>query len=371
MAGVEFLGTDGVDDADAELATGPHRRRRPADRRPGGGAARPRHRRLGGVGPLAAAVRTRSPATSVAPVPQPSVVDIPGRWRVPGLRASDPVAADPQLGESYALSGGHDLYSVGPTGGLLSYRRADTAHGRLVVDTVHHVVWVLPGDGEPAALEAYAATTLRTVAATYVHAPVAAGGVLDGRLYVTLRTSPAAARAGERADLGLVPAVDGAGRCRHRRAWPSTPTTTGWSSSARPPGGRTRLWFWSAIGGWTRGKTDRGGRRVDRGAAGHAVARRHGRTLVRRGGPVLLRLEPSEISPDLGRGPDTRYVLAAGRFALLVRDRTDGSAWCIDPETSEVQQRWAHTTALVSTSQNVLTVAAGRLVPLDRGACLG
>ena len=368
MAGVEFLGTDGVDDADAELATAPTG---VVGRVIGGLAAA-----LLALGIVVWAVSDHSPrrpraaaTVSAAPVPQPSVVDIPGRWRVPGLRASDPVAADPGIGETYALSNGRDLYSVGPTGGLLSYRRADTSRGRLVVDAVHHVVWVLPGDGEPAALEAYAGTTLRTVAATYVHAPVSSGGVLDGRLYVTLRTSPVQLVPVNVQTSALEPPVDvpaGVDTAsmtvdadHHRLAFLGTAA-----------GGRTRLWFWAAAGGWTRGKT------IAVGGASIVALRDTlwlAGTLGRGAGgvPVLVRLEPTEISPDLGRGADSRYALVAGRFALLVRDRTDGSAWCIDPETSEVQQRWAHTSALVSTSQNVLTVAAGRLVPLDPGACLG
>lgn len=368
MAGVEFLGTDGVDDADVELATAPTGVR---GRLLGTLAAA-----LLAVGIVGWALSDHSPprpralpSNPVSPTAAPSVVEIPGRWLVPGLRASDPIAADPGLGEAYALSGGRDLYSIGPTGGLLSYSRVDTSKGRLVVDTVHHVVWVLPGDGEPAALEAYAATTLRTVAATYVHAPVAAGGVLDGRLYITLRTSPAQ----------LVPVSLLTSALDRPSTVPAAVDTSSMAVDADhhrlvflgpAAGGRTQLWFWAASGGWTRGRTIAvGGASVVALRDTLWLAGTVGRGAT--GGPVLVRLEPAEVSPDLGRGPATRYVLAAGRFTLLVQDRTDGSAWCIDPETSEVQQRWAHTSTLVSTSQNVLTAAAGRLVPLDAGDCLG
>lgn len=368
MAGVEFLGTDGVDDAEVELDTAPN-----------GLVGRV-------LGSLAAAVlaigivvwavsdhSVRTPhavaTSSVAPTAAPSVVDIPGRWLVPGLRAADPIAADPQLGEAYALSGGKDLYSIGPSGGLLSYRAADTASGRLVVDTVHHDIWVLPADGEPAALEAYAATTLRTVAVIYVHAPVAAGGVLDGRLYVTLRTSPARLVPVSLLTSGLYPPITvPAGVDTSSMAVDADHHRLVFLGSA--PGGRTQLWFWAMVGGWTRGRTIAlGGASVVAlrdtlwvtGTAGRGADTR----------AVLTRLEPSEISPDLGRGVGTRFTLAAGRFGLLVVDHSDGSAWCIDPETSEVRQRWANTAELVSTSQNVLTSASGRLIPLDQGDCAG
>ncbi len=368
MAGVEFLGTDGVDDADAELDTAPTGI---VGRAIGSVVAA-----LLVVGIVVWAVSDHSAhrrqavaATSVAPVPQPSVVDIPGRWRVPGLRASDPVAADPVISETYALSDGRDLYSIGPTGGLLSYHRADTARGRLVVDTVHHVVWVLPGDGEPAALEAYAGTTLRTVAATYLHAPVTSGGVLDGQLYVTLRTSP----------VQLVPVNVQTSALEAPVDVPAGVDTASMAVDAdhhrliflgSAPAGRTQIWDWSRAAGWTRTESVAiGGASVVAlrdtvwvaGVSGHGAA----------AAPILTRVEPDGLTPDLGRGPAARFTLVAGKFALFVRDRTDGSLWCIDPETTEILQRWANTAGLVSTSQNVLTSAAGRLVPLDAGSCPG
>ena len=245
---------------------------------------------------------------------------------MPGLRAADPIASDPQLGETYALSGRKLLYSVEPTGGLLSFRAADTASGRLVVD-----------ERPPRRLRAARRRRARGARGLRRHDVahgrgdlrcthlVAAGVVLDGRLWTVDAAAPPRRQLVPVSLLtsGLYPPVAVPAGVDTSSMAVDADHGTGWSFLGSAPGGPARSCGsgrWSA--GWTRGRT------ITLGGAS-VVALRNTLWVTWQGGGrgvgrpalVLTRLEPSEISPDLGRG--VRYPFRPRRpagSAVLVVD---------------------------------------------------